>query len=125
MSKRTITLTGRAPVTIEEGNWPVIAKAVDDSYGSHDYSRYQQAKAQGELDEYSIRVRQHKDGRAIVYAVFEAASAWTGSEDRKGGELIDKDDSIPAAILRVGLDCNIPDKVIRQCIADLPAVAIE
>jgi hypothetical protein len=125
MSKqRTITLTGRRPVKINEDEWPVIAIAGGDSYGHHDYNRYQQAKAQGELDEYTIRVRQHDDGRTIVYAVFDAASAWTGSEDHRGGELLDPGDDIPAAISRVGNDCLIPDSVIRECIADLPAEEI-
>ena len=119
--QRTITLTGRPPVKIYEDEWPVIAEAKDDSYGSGDYARYQQAKLQGELDEYAIRVREHADGRAIVYAVFDAATPWTRNEDRRGGELLDNGADLPAAIRRVGKDSNIPDSVIRDCIADLPA----
>lgn len=119
--QRTITLTGRPPVKIDEEQWPIIAVAKDDSYSGNDYGRHQQASARGELDEYSIRVRQHDDGRAIVYAVFDAASAWTGNSSRSGGELCDKGADLAAAIQRVGEDSNIPDKVIRDCIADLPA----
>jgi len=122
MSKqRTITLTGRPPVKINEDAWPVIASAKDDSFSGNDYGRHQQASAQGELDDYSIRVRQHDDGRAIVYAVFDAATAWTGNSSRSGGELLDKGADIAAAIARVGEDVGIPDKVIRECVADLPA----
>jgi hypothetical protein len=121
MPKRTITLTDRRPITINEEDWPVVAKATGDSYSSNDYSRYQQSLSRGELDKYSIRVRQHEDGRAIVYAVFDAASAWTGSEDRKGGELLASGADLVEAIRRVGADSNIPDSVVRECVADLPA----
>lgn len=118
--QRTITLTDRKPVKIYDDGWPVIATADGDSYGSGDYSRHHEAKTRGELDTYLLRVRQHANGRAIVYAVFDA-SAWTRSEGRKGGELLEAGADIPAAIRRVGADSNIPDSVIRKCIADLPA----
>ena len=122
--KRTVTLTDRRPVTIIEGDWPVVAKATGDSYGSNDYARYEQARSQGELDEWAIRVRQHEDGRAIVYAVFDAATAWTNSEDRRGGELLGPevdDRGLVDASCRVGADVRIPDGTIRECVADLPA----
>jgi len=122
--QRTITLTGRRPVKIHEDEWPVIATAGGDSYSGNDYGGYQQAKARGEVDTYLLRVRQHADGRAIVYAVFDAASAWTHNEDQKGGELLDEGSDIPAAIRRVGEDCDIPDSVIRECVSALPAEEI-
>lgn len=118
---RTITLTGRAPVRISEDAWPVIASAGGDSYAGNDYARRQQALAQGECDEYAIRVRQHADGRAIVYAVLDGARAWTGTETRKGGELLTPGADLAAAIDRVGADVGIPDGVIRDCVAALPA----
>lgn len=122
--QRTITLTGRNPVRIYDDEWPVVAEGKGDSYGGNDYSRYQQALARGECDEYAIRVREHADGRAIVYAVFDAAEAWTHNESRRGGELLPAESTLAdyaAAIRRVGEDCNIPDSVIRECTADLPA----
>jgi hypothetical protein len=121
---RTITLTDRPPVRIREDEWPLIAKGTGDSYGSGDYSRYQQALAQGECDRYRLTVRQHADGRAIVYGVFDAATAWTGSEDVSGGELLPPRADIAAAIRRVGAYCQLPDSIIRECTADLPAVEI-
>ena len=120
-AQRTITVTGRRPVKIYDEEWPVIAVAEGDSYGPRDCGRYQQALAQLELDTYLLCVRQHADSRVIVYAVFRAATVWTGNKTRSGGELLATGADIPAAIRRVGRDCSIPDSVIRECIADLPA----
>jgi hypothetical protein len=119
--KRTITLTGRPPVTLREDLWPVIARADGTSWSGSDYSRFEQARSRGELDEYSIRVRQHADGRTVVYAVFIGATAWTGSEDRRGGELLESGSDLAQVITRVGEDSGLPDRAIRECIADLPA----
>jgi len=122
--RRTITLTGRAPVSIFEAEWPVTAKGNGDSYGSGDYSRYQQAQQQGEIDVYCLRVRRHTDGRTLVYGVLDAAPVWTGSEDHRGGVLLAGGEDVAAAIRSVGEECEIPDSVIRECIADLPAEEI-
>ena len=119
--KRTITLTGRPPVIIVESDWPIFAEASDDSYAGNDGGRHEEARQRGELDVYSLRVREHIDGRAIVYAICNGATAWTGTEDRRGGELLAPGDDRAAAIRRVGEDCGIPDGTIRDCIADLPA----
>lgn len=119
--RRTITLTDNAPIRIQEDAWPVIARANGDSYGSHDPGRHQQALAQGECDTYSLRVRQHADGRAIVYGVLDAATAWTThSEDWAGGALIEAGADLAAAIRRVAAQ-HLPERIIRECIADLPA----
>ena len=124
---RTITLTDHRPVTIVEEEWPRIASDTDDSWpleGGVDYARHQQASAQGELDEYSLTVRQHADGRVIVYGVFSAATAWTGSEDHRGGEMGTKENNLAFMIRRVGEYCKLPDRVIRNCIADLPPIIL-
>jgi len=121
---RTITLTDRPPVRIREDDWPVIGVATGDSYGGGDYARHQQALARGECDTYSLRVRQHIDGRVIVYGVLDAATVWTGSEDRRGGELLEPGVEMVAAIRRVGAECQLPDSIIRECIASLPPVEI-
>lgn len=139
---RTITLTDRPPVRIREAEWPIIASARGDSYRG-DPSRHSQALRQGECDEYWLRVRQHADGRTIVYGVLDAAiAAWrqpAGGESRRGGVLLtppegratDPRDVTPIiwpgiidAIRRVGEDCHLPESVIRECIADLPAEEI-
>jgi len=134
---RTITLTGRAPVKIREDEWPEIASAKGDSCTSAQF------RPDYEIDEYAIRVRQHADGRTIVYALLNAAIAdWhqpAGGESQRGGYLLTPegegeltaDDGrvvpgsvIADAIKRVGRECNIPDSVVRECIADLPAEEI-
>lgn len=129
----TITLTGARPARIVKTDWPIVAKASGDSYSGNDYGRHQQAQAQGEVDEYRLVVRQHADGRAIVYAIVDAAiSAWhapAGGEDYRGGELLDAGAAadLVAAIQRVGHEAvahALPERLVRECIADLPAVEI-
>lgn len=121
--QRTITLTGRPPVKIYEDEWPLVAEAKGDSWRDRDYSRYEQASRQGELDTYSLRVRQHADGRAIVYGML-TGSNWTGTADRRGGKLLAAGADIASAIEEVGSDCGLPESVVRECIADLPAEEI-
>ena len=123
--KRTITLTGRPPVRITDSDWPLIASAKGDSYRGNDYGRYRQALSQGECDEYALRVRQHADGRTLVYGVLDAAiAAWNapaGGNSYRGGQLLHAGADIANAIRRVGDECGMPDAVIRECIADMPA----
>ena len=114
---RTITLTDRPPVKIKEDDWPIIAVG-SERPGSFvngtpvpDY----------ETDHYQLRVRRHEDGRAIVYGVIDAATAWTGTEDWRGGELLAAGADIAASIRRVGESGAIIDSVIRECIGNLPA----
>lgn len=118
---RKITLSDRAPVTVVERDWPVIAKATGDSCDSFDYARHQQAVSRGECDRYYLTVRQHEDGRSVVYAVLDAATAWTHSETRREGQVLDAGANVASAIRTVGERCGLPDSVIRDCIAALPA----
>jgi hypothetical protein len=121
---RTITLTDRPPVKIRDDAWPVIAEASGDSYRGGDYARRNQARHQGEVDKYTLKVRQHEDGRTLVYGILDAANAaWgapAGGEDHRGGELLEAGADIAAAIRRVGESCDLPDSIIRECIAALP-----
>lgn len=125
---RTITLTGRPPVKIVDADWPIIASAKGDSYGDSDYGRYQQAIAQGECDTYSLRVRQHADGRTLVYGILDAAiAAWhapAGGQSRRGGRLLRPGEDIAAAIGQVADTLRLPPALAEECIADLPAEEI-
>ena len=51
----------------------------------------------------------------------DAATAWTGTEDWRGGELLEAVANVAQAIRRIGEAGGMPDSVIRDCIADLPA----
>ena len=121
---RTITLTGRRPVTIDEAEWPLVARASGDDYDGNDPAKHQQASDQGELDEYSLRVRQHEDGRAIVYGTY--TEGWhSGHEGLTHAGYIVQPGSVPltveAAIQQAGTDLGVPAQLVADCIADLPA----
>jgi len=120
MSKKMkIELTGRRPVQIVKSEWPVIARGSGDSYGGNDCARHQQALLQGELDEYCIAVRQHADGRSIVYGSLSAG--WSGNQSWTAGYLLDPDADIPKHIYEVASVCDIPSIVAHECITNLPA----
>lgn len=126
MSKvHIITLASGMRVRVREDDWPVIVSAFGDSFKG-DHEKRSQAKQQGEVDQYMIEVRQHVDGRAIIYGVLDAAiAAWqqpADGESCKSGYLLGPGENIAAAIRWVGKDCNLPDVVISECIADLPPV---
>ena len=114
--QRTVTLTDRPPVRISEGTWPVIAS----THHRPGSMRNGTPVPDYETDSLRITVRQHADGRTIVYAVVDAATVWTGTQDSRGGELLDAGADIAAAIRRVG-ERNGCDSIVDECIADLPA----
>ena len=123
MSKtRTITLTGRRPVTIDEADWPIIARANDDNCEIRDPARYQQALDQGQADEYTLRVRRHEDGRAIVYGTYTESILGSDHDGLdRAGEIVPAGESIEAAIERVGDTLGVPAQLVADAIADLPA----
>lgn len=122
----TIVLTGRRPVRISKADWPVVAQAAGDNWtGGDDEARHRQASMCNELTEYAVRVRQHADGRVLVYATNEHPTSH--AECYRGGVLLKKptDADVIAAILRIGAACHIPDSVVRRCIAGMPAEELE
>lgn len=121
IKRRTITLTDRAPVRIVENEWAVIASAKD-----YDNEHEFQANRR-----YNLRVRQHADGRTIVYGTH--STQFQNEQDAAAGELLTPPsdmqvkeeewcvwDEIPAAIKRVAANCHC-DQIADECIADLPA----
>jgi len=110
---RTITLTGRPPVRILEAEWPVIADARwRDHEGQHDRRA-------------SLKVRQHADGRAIVYGVWDYEITW---QLYRAGVLLDPGADLASAITEVALslaDRGADEARMRDlahgCTADLPA----
>jgi hypothetical protein len=133
MSTRTITLTGRPPVRISEDAWPVIASAAD---SEHDGQVECQANRRSA---WSVRVRQHEDGRAIVYATYSYTSDWQnarGHAAKRGVMLPAATDAsaICAAIREVcediaqaehdGEDADRWTTLAHDCVADMPAETV-
>lgn len=137
----TITLTGRPPVKVKKDDWPIIASAK-----SKDYDNQYEFQANRKA-EWKLTVRQHPDGRTIVYGVWSYDTNWSGEDcgDIRGGELVTvsgadtesvgETEPIVAAIQRVGaeLEGRLPEgrygqgvfpQLIHACIADLPVVEL-
>lgn len=113
MEKLTITLTDRAPVTIDRDLWPVLTSAKDHDGGEIEVQAHRR---------WTITVRQHSDGRTIVYAVF--ASQYAKENDRRAGELHQAGVDVVAAIKRVAASLDFSEELAQRCIANLPAEEI-
>lgn len=118
----TITLTDRPPVRICTTDWPQIA-----SYLDHDGAVECQANHQ-----WWLRVRQHADGRTIVYGAYTGGPGGTRADFRacRAGVLLQKRDmrmscadDIICSIHAVAQTINCPE-IAQYVIADLPAVEI-
>lgn len=108
-SRRTITLTGRRPVSISEDDWPEIAHGtVSDASRGNDWTR----KA-------DLRVRQHADGRAVVYGT--SISKWQGERDESAGELVPAGGDIDGAVRRVAGHLPSSEQLAHATLADMPA----
>jgi hypothetical protein len=120
--KLTITLTGRAPVTIETKLWPVIASAAN-----HESAARGKDPEEADWKQW-LTVRQHADGRAIVYGVHDDARP---KESRRAGELITghehrgTGEGIPDVIYRVAAYLKFDRDLADKCIANLPAVEVD
>jgi hypothetical protein len=116
---RTITLTDRAPVEIVDDHWPVIAES-----RAHDGMIAVQANRR-----WWMKVRQHADGRVIVYGAY--LTQWQGEIDRRDGEVLDeirkpvaatsRSSVLVATIRQVGQSLGAPSSMVRELIANLPA----
>jgi len=124
---RTITLSDRRPVKIDDGQWPVIAHG---SYSWHDGEVEVQANRRTALD---MRVRLHEDGRAIVYGVYTHETAWRGegNDTQKAGVLVGAGEDVAAAIRGVGerlVEQGVDEKIVRdvvnETVAGLPAESL-
>ena len=107
--RRTITLSDRPPIVVEEDDWPLIAKG-------------------STLEGAFLGVRQHRDGRAIVYGV-----ATVGHTRIREGTMLSLRDASTEAICQtireVGSWLESEDvwlgDLISQCIGSLPAEEID
>lgn len=116
-----ITLSERRPVTIETEQWPIIARAE-----AHDGAVKVQAN-----NEWVIRVREHDDGRRIVYGWHEAGNGgqYAGFRPTYGGYIVDAangqpDDAETVRSIRRVAGLIARDDLGAECIGDLPAESI-
>jgi hypothetical protein len=122
MTTIRIPMSEQRPVTIDPEAWPVIASATD-----HDG----QVKCQAN-NEWRIKVRQHSDGRRIVYGSHDAGNGGQhiGFRPTYGGFLVDArakerevDDETIRAIRRVAGLIDRTD-LGEDCIQDMPAAEL-
>lgn len=134
MATRTITLTGRPPVQINEDNWPLIAQASDKTFDN----QYEfQANC---ISKWFVGVRQSDNGAALVYATYSYDTNWQHGRSyaAKRGERLAAgatSDDICRAIERVTADiaqaeCAGDDSarwptLCAECIADMPAEVLD
>jgi len=112
--KIKITMSERRPLSIVEDEWPVIASA--DWHNG-------QVECQANTIR-RIKVREHADGRRVVYGFDRAGGGgqYAGTRNPAGGFLVaagDEDETV-RAIRRVGGILG-DDDLAAECIADLPA----
>jgi hypothetical protein len=123
----TITLTGRRPVKVKKEDWGLLAESDDLEFDN------QYEFQANRTSRWALKVRQHDDRRAIVYAVYTYRTAYLDERDItiRGGELLPNSDDLPTAIRRVGKwmaaqrhageDAGRWEGLISDCTADLPA----
>jgi hypothetical protein len=112
---RTISLTGRPPVRIEESDWPVIAEALVNA-------------SDGSASWVTLKARRHDDGRVLVHGVLVRV----GDGPARAGYLLDRDPDGEAIL--AAMHSTVEDlphvalidwaKLEDQFVAALPAVAI-
>jgi hypothetical protein len=124
--KKTIKvkLSERRPVTLDPEQWPIIAKATWFD-GQH--------RSQANHEAY-VLVRQHEDGRTLVYSKLFAGGGgvFVGFRELAGGFLLpargssnerEYADEIVRAIRRCAGIIDMPE-LGDECISDLPAEEI-
>lgn len=117
-----MSLSDRRPVRIDPKDWPTIASAHDWHGGAYDFQANQV---------WTIKVRQHADGRRLVYGFTEAGPGGmpTSFRGASAGYLVAPTDGVPdddetvRSVRRVaGVIHNA--ELADACIADMPAETI-
>ena len=120
VGKTKITLGGRAPVLIVNAEWPKIASAVE-------FDSIYEANAH---TVWTITVREHGDGRRIVYGTALAGpnGAHLGFKEYRTGTILHKVGSIDHDTIRAIAECATligTQKLSQSCIANLPPVELK
>jgi hypothetical protein len=120
LGKTKITLGGRAPVIIVNAEWPKIASAseFDSIYEANAHTVW------------NITVREHADGRRIVYGTALAGpnGAHLGFKEFRTGTILHKVGSIDHDTISAIVSCATligAQKLSQACIASLPAVELK
>ena len=125
----TVTLTGRPPVNVVKAEWPILAsgETSDHDGGEHESEANRKTR-------WRLLVRQHADGRCIVYGIHTHETAWQHERGRtvRGGLLTEVGgaDIIVAAIQQTAADMEervgdgVFARLAHECIGDLPAVEL-
>ncbi len=108
-----ITLTHQAPVKIDPDRWPLIAEGEDCDDRAHPFQANRQ---------WWIKVRQHADGRSIVYGAH--TSNFQGESDTWGGMVVDPDEDLSAAIRDLADELGADQIVSSEAISNLPVVEL-
>jgi hypothetical protein len=111
---RTITLSNRPPVRIRDDEWQLIASA-----DWHDGDQGLRCRAHRTA---WLKVRQHDDGRTIVYAGYD--SDFSSERDLRAGLLLAPADDVVSAIREVAARIERLAELADRAIADLPAEEI-
>lgn len=129
--KRTITLTGRPPIKITDEQWPAIASARwNDCDNQYEFQANRKWNAW-------VKVRQHADGRTIVYGGYDYDTAiqHEANQQYRDGIFLDTPpvdsvaicDAIADVTATLGTRSQQNDHfadICAECIADLPAVEL-
>jgi hypothetical protein len=107
-----IPMSERRPLKVRESEWPVIATA-------HEWDGQHECQANRH---WRIKVRQHANGRTVVYGYH--TTAFQGERSLEGGYLLEPDvartDELIRAIRRVAGIIDRPE-LAQSVISDLPA----
>jgi len=116
MTTMKVIMSERAPVTIITADWPIIAEA----------SRHDGAVACQANNEWSIVVREHTDGRRLVYGWQVAGNGGqhAGFRPRHAGWVVDKDDDDDVTAIRRVAGVIGDEQLGAECISDLPATVL-
>ncbi len=118
MPRRTITLSDRPPVEIDEEKWPLVAR-----------SNYELEFDRRPYRTWRLHVRQHADRRALVYGTYRLNGEFSerGEDDRKAaGVLLDAGADIVGAIRDIADRADdVARNLIRDCLAEMPAEELE
>lgn len=128
----TITMTDRPPVTVAKVTWPVVAES-----GDHDHDNQYECQA-NRTWRWWLRIRQHADGRTLVYGGYHYTTQFQGEENVsvRAGDYYTEPPPYAGALRRIValIDAQADtdgdgertterrwERLVQECVADLAA----